>query len=253
MISGKVMLDTNVVAKNALIWLEGMDISARSDENGDFQLEVLPGSAQGGVSGYTGTLNLHTYYGNFKLKRTSLALQDGKFIYDSGPVNSKGKIAEPIILQKLVDIQMRLQPSLLVLGSTPQVRIDVTLTAMDDTVSVYFPGTFEGVISPVTIVDQESGEHWTVQTTIIGGVASNFTRTLSSGQSMNRTMMLGSGYFPDKNATYAISPYILLKNQTIPAGLYNDPDGGRFTSLDSYWKLPFEREGDVLTVQESDD
>lgn len=251
-ISGKVMLDTNIVAKNALVWLDGIGVSTRTNDAGEFKLEIPPGGAQGGTRGYTGTLILYYYFGNFKLGKTALALQEGNFIYDSGPVDKKGKISKPIILEKLLDIDIELQPPLVILGTNPQVRITVTLTA-NDSVSVYFPGTVDGTIGPISILDKSTGDVKTVQTTIIGVTSGPSTKNIAAGESQRREYSLGLGYFEPKTADYEIIPYLLLKHETMPTGLFVDPDGGSYTNLANYWKLPFDRTGSLLSVQKGDD
>lgn len=156
-------------------------------------------------------------------------------------------------MQKLVDITMQLSPSYLVIGTNPQVRVDVVLTALDDSVSVFYPGNVEGTLHPLTLVDKSNGNHWTVQSTLIGVTSGPATKTIAAGDSQKRSYILGAGFIPDKNAEYEIVPYFLLKHEPIPSGIYQDPEGGSFTSLANHWKLPFEREGGKLSVQASDD
>ncbi len=252
-ISGKVMLDTNTVAKNALIWLDGLNVSTYADENGNFTLKIPPVLSQGGSGGYTGTLSMYFYVGNYAMSKQAVALQSGRFIYNSGPIDKKGKLKSNIILRKLLDIDIELLPQLLVFGADPQIKITVTLTAVQDTVSVYFPGVVDGTIGPIIIANQETGEHRAVQTTLIGVISGPDTKTLQAGESQRRIYLLGAGFFENKTARYELIPYLLLRHQVIPNRFYLNPGGGALTSLENYWQLPFDRTNSILNTQKSDD
>jgi len=123
-VSGKVQLNDGTSPEDVYIWLAGMDVSARTDGNGNFTLVLpAPGLQPGG--GITGVFKLYYYVGNYRFTTSSVLIRNGFFEYGSEDINAKGYISKTITLRKILDIQTSIDSTTFLLPDTLCHKIQV--------------------------------------------------------------------------------------------------------------------------------
>ena len=138
-ISGKVVLSEGFNAEGVSIWLEGFDISARSDANGEFKVALPPAAAQGTPSGVTGSFNLYFYLANYGLKSITVVTRNGEFLFSQGEINKDGELNQPKELEKFLDINTVVEPASISTSYSGVVSVDVHLvTPLNDSATVVF-------------------------------------------------------------------------------------------------------------------
>jgi len=103
-VEGKIRLSDNASPESIFVWLESLDISTYTDEEGAFSLQLPPLQSQPG-GGLSGEYNIYYYVGNYALASSSLVLQDGSILREAGDVDSEGNIDETVVLRKLLNIK----------------------------------------------------------------------------------------------------------------------------------------------------
>jgi len=138
-ISGKVVLSDDFNAEGVYIWLEGFDIGARSDANGEFKVSLPPAAAQGTPSGVTGSFNLYFYLANYGLKSITVVTRNGEFLFSQGEINKDGELNQPKELEKFLDINTVVEPASISTSYSGVVSVDVHLvTPLNDSATVVF-------------------------------------------------------------------------------------------------------------------
>ena len=103
-VSGTIKLNDGSTPDNIYVWLEGFDVSTRTDKKGHFKLTLPSPQLQAG-GGLTGVYKIYYYIGNYKYASSSVLVRNGRFEYGSKDLDKKGKIVKTITLRKILDIQ----------------------------------------------------------------------------------------------------------------------------------------------------
>ncbi len=133
-ISGKVIVDGGNL-ENVFIWLEGLDLTTRTDEQGNFKLTIPPAYSN---SGLNGIYNIFYYLGNYKLASSSVYIYETEFAYGQGDLDRNGNLFD-IYLFKMLNIETQIAPSEIGQNYSGNIEITVTLKNLIDSVLI---GTF---------------------------------------------------------------------------------------------------------------
>jgi hypothetical protein len=110
-ITGSVQLQGDDDLENVYVWLEGLNVSASTDANGNYTLELPePPSQPGG--GLTGSLKLYYYLGNYEYKTATVYLNKGYLEHGQGDLGDDGSITKRITLIKLLEIRTMVIPQM---------------------------------------------------------------------------------------------------------------------------------------------
>jgi len=118
---------------DVFVWLEGLDISTRTDPEGFFQITLPPPSSQPGGS-LSGVFKLYFYVANYRLDSAYVVILNGCVEYDHGDLNEKGEISRTKCLSEFLSIRTSLNPS--TIDENYEGFIDVTVSVHTDTDTV---------------------------------------------------------------------------------------------------------------------
>lgn len=246
-LKGLVKLDTNEVAKNAIVWLEGINIGARTDENGEFNLQLPAPGSQGGTTGYSGTLTLYCFMGNCNVGTARVGLRNGTFLAGDKNLDQNGKLKDPIYITKTLDVEVRTSPDRIKYGETSSVLVEVILTATSDSVRVWFPGVVNGLYGPMVITKVDIDSSQVVSTTITGIYGTNEV-LVEDNAPIRRSFILGAGNFKNETAQYLITPFLLVRKTGVPQGLLDYIGFKGDYDIEHFGAIPFEVTNSSLSV-----
>jgi hypothetical protein len=244
-IRGSVQLSNRASPEGVYLWLDGFNLSTRTDASGNFVLTLPPPSAQGSSGGISGVFNLYFYLANYLLASTQVATQKGGFVYARGDLNAKGELAAPKTLQRFLRISTLVAPSSVRTNFTGNINVEVTLEATIDSATVIFPKAVGGLLGAIFIKRAGSEEVFLAES-VPGAV----TRDIQIiGRAPHRRLMLFNLLQrPLPPAEYEVIPYVLIRHEFIPPGLMASLGANVEDFGPDYLKIPFSREGGRLTV-----
>jgi len=103
-IRGKIQLENNSNPGNVYIWLEVLNISARSQINGSFELSIPPPSLQPG-GGIDGIYILYFYMANYQLYSLNVTFSNGNLLFPGEIFHNNGELKATIILSEILNIK----------------------------------------------------------------------------------------------------------------------------------------------------
>ena len=133
LVRGKVLLEDGDSHDNVYVWLEELNISARTNSKGEFSLGI-PRSDN--LSGYNNDLKLYYYVGNYAIQHSKVLVVDGTFEYGKFDINNDGIIKETIYLKKLLDIKTTSSPHMIEENYSGSMSVEVVVTNLDTNLQV---------------------------------------------------------------------------------------------------------------------
>lgn len=245
-LSGKVRLDRAQTSAGVLVWLDGFEVSARTDQNGGFELILPPVSETDGISG---SFKLFFYMANFKAVSMEVAIREGRLILPQVGISRRGELAEPVLLFQKLRVETKVRPLEIsrsqisvTAGLTNLIaRVDVALQAIHDSVAVYFPPLLDDVFGPLMFRNLKTNEVTVLRSTLATAVDGDSAKV---GQAQTvRTMLVP--IFPDDFdiGEYEVIPFLLIEDDALSPTLR---DHLRLTVVKpgpEYLKVPFLRSG----------
>lgn len=129
-VRGQVMLSDSIIAKGAAVWMEGYELGAFTDDNGEFNILLPPGgSFQAGAE--NGIFRLFFYVGNYEIVCRYVVIIDGKVASNQGDVGLQGFLNDKVSLKKLLDIETHVQP-LIISDGPDTLHCEVVLTPTEN-------------------------------------------------------------------------------------------------------------------------
>ena len=247
-VEGKVCLSDDSSPEGIFVWLEGLDISTVTDEEGAFSLQLPPVQSQPG-GGLSGEYNIYYYVGNYALASSSLVLQDGSILTEAGDVDSKGNINETVVLRKLLNIKTEI--NLPVIKETDSLRLVITviLDPQGDPVEVETMKSpddwltrmiFKEIDESIEEADlYAAGGQWITQ--IIRG------RTIWK-MGVNAWWLSPRPYLTLEPGVYDIIPYLYIARDDMPDDMMKAIAVNANMFDTDYLKIPFRRDLSRLTV-----
>lgn len=246
-VSGTLQLNDRASPEGTFVWLESFNIGTHADASGKFSLTLPPPGATGG-SGATGLFNLYFYLANYKLSTATVATRNGAFIYAEAEINKEGVLNNTKSLRKFLRINTVLTPATISSSSTTPIGVDVTLQAVEDSVTVVIPNTLNGgiVIGALLIRSLDRQEVFTYYTLPNSTYKELLTLRASQTARLDGTISLLN--LPLLPGDYEVIPYILIRHQALPPGMI-DALGPDLENLSpNYLQIPMRREGGNLQI-----
>ena len=247
-ITGTVKLNQRENAEGIYVWLEGLNIGQKTDESGEFKIEIPPFILQEYQAGLTGVFNLYYYYANFNLESTKLFFRNGSLISHQGVISENGELLKPQVVLQNLRIQTLVVPESVSSAEVVQaelrresivVILKVTLQALLGSLTVEFPTAVGNLISPVIFRNVNTDEVVILESRIAGLSFDDFL-TLSEGP-VSRFLIieLQSHHLP--KGEYEVIPYLLV-NRSLPEGLLESLGENVEELGPNYLKMPILRE-----------
>lgn len=102
-IRGTVKLGNNLKPDEVFIWLEALDVNTRTDENGQFTLNLPTANKQPG-GGIDGIYDLYFYVANYQLQSVKISILNGNVQLSKLSLTSEGELRQTVVLQEILNI-----------------------------------------------------------------------------------------------------------------------------------------------------
>jgi len=240
-VKGKIRLADGDSNDNIYVWLEELNLSTRTNIQGEFSLSI---PRTDNLKGYNNDLKLYYYVGNYAIQNSNVLVVDGMFEYGKYDINSDGLIKETIHLRKLVDVKTTIIPQSISEDYNGAMNIEVVVTNLDTNILVINQMTLYNVLGGI-IFREINSSHADATRLQLDGVAH------LSHQLLDPVTWQGSFNWPFRflpPGNYDVYPYIFLVQSGIPQELFNNfgENADRFT--EDYLKIPFKHQSDLLKV-----
>ena len=248
-VSGFIELEGVQDARNVYAWLDIFELGDFSDARGYFQLE-LPPPEQQPQGGYTGQVNLYFYSANYKIDSTSLIIRRGEFLFPQGLTDETGQLRNPVILEKLLDVTVTLDPATFSADDSAPVEIFVSLCAKQYPVEVLTTETNDREIAFFLAerVDTSDGGFFPIN-------ADAYREVYRLVE--NETEVWESFFVPTQTrlpaGEYRMLPYIWVRQRGLPRRLVESLNIPYERFSPNYGNLPFQRHGDGFFVTTPED
>lgn len=221
-ISGGVSLSDESAPEGIVVWLEGINISSRTDAAGHFRL-ALPRGPAGQPPGPVSEHRVCFYLANYSLETISVAIWGDEFFYDRGDIDATGKVRKPVVLRRTLRIETLARPH----PENPD-RIEVAVDLQADQVScIEALNPLIGVrdrLSPVdtlgAILLQNLGNDAVTIIRSDPAVAGN-ERLFVCQSPLTRVLQFDASQYNLPPGTYRAIPYILVEPPDVPRALLN--------------------------------
>ena len=131
-LSGNIIFSDNSISENVVVWLEQLDISCKTDKDGNFELPLPPPEMQGMNLGISGTLKLYFFYSNYEMIIREIQFSQGTIAIDQDHIYNDGIFKTPITLKKLISIKTTITPNSLSVSDKKHIKVKVHITSLFD-------------------------------------------------------------------------------------------------------------------------
>jgi len=251
-IGGLVRLGNNPSAEGVFVWLDGFDISTRTDNAGRFEIILPPPAVQSVNGGLTGAFDLFFYMANFRLDSAAVLVTNGEFVYSLGDINNDGELLIPMNLEQLVSIRSVVLPDTVVRGDSGLISTRIFLETMQttDTVRVVYPRNVNGLFNPIIFKKVDAEETLIFGATNVG-ILEGDTLKITNSSPVEIILIVGASSGDFTTGLYHAIPYLFVLQGTVPTGLISNIGSGVQELGPNYLKMPFLRDLRPLTVVES--
>lgn len=249
-ISGFIELEGAADARHVYVWLDMFDLGDFTDARGHFQLE-LPPPEQQPHGGYTGQVNLYFYSANYQIDSTSLIIRRGEFLFPQGLTDEAGQLRNPVVLEKLLDVTVTVDPAAFSADDSAPVEIIVNICAARYPVEVLTTETNELEIAAFLAerVDTSEGGFFPINADAYREV---FRLVENEAETWESFFVPAQARLPA--GEYRMLPYIWVRQRGLPRRLIESLEIPYEQFSPAYGNLPFQRHGDgffVTTPQDS--
>jgi hypothetical protein len=241
LVRGKVQLQDGDSPDNVYVWLEQLNLSTRTNSQGEFSLGIPRTDA---LSGYNNDLRLYYYIGNYEIQYSNVLVVDGSFEYGKYDINSDGRIRDTIYLRKLIDIRTISIPQNINENYSGSMNIEVVVTNLDTNLQVTNQMTRDRTLSGIIFREVNSPYEDATRFVLSGAVY--FGHRLFDPVTWQTSFNYPFKLLPP--GTYEVYPFIFLRQPEIPADLLESfgANANRFT--DAYLKIPYKHRFGRLTI-----
>lgn len=249
-IRGQVLLDNDSDNSGVYVWVEQMEVSAFTNTDGEFLINIPPPISQGGGGGFQGDLFMYFYLANYKLDSIRVEFVNGVPLDSKGDLNEEGNVAGSIQLSNLLNVKLSLNTTTISMSDTDSVRIKITLTTPQ-----IFAVTFvitktsnrDVVPLPAFFIRKVDSEESILKINDIDPYFEfvDFV-TLREPAIYDTKVGFSEGELP--TGTYEIIPYFKVSGVNPPSGLLKDFGEHVFEYHSDYLNLPFKRSPVYITL-----
>ena len=256
-ITGQVELSDRVSPDGVYIWLEKLNIGTWTDADGKFELIIPPPISQHG-GGVSGDLTLYFYVANYELETALVAFFNGKVLYSHGDVNDRGEIRTKIILTKILDIKINVDPAEFpqqpILDSLTNIeseliRVQLTLRTISGSTQIRCSQDELGPLAVVFLQRVDPDEDFAEMIKIKGPATIIILAKRSIGivpQQWEASFWLEVGHLARGN--YKIIPYFAVIQESVPDELFESLGENVTLPILNYLNLPMQRDGGSFRI-----
>jgi|TARA_Y100000310_G_scaffold334953_1_gene415839 hypothetical protein len=249
-ISGAVTLNDGAVPKGVYVWLEGLDVGTRTDEQGEFSLVLPPPSSSSAGSAMDGVFNLYFYVANYAIDTAEVVLVNGEVARSEGDINDQSELKQSKQLYKLLDVVTSVSPQTILFEYWGKMNISVTLNAISSSVVVESLKKIANRVvfrTGLVLVDEND------QFVKVIGQGSSWDLGLETIRQEQTTWRIRKSWPPCELpvGVYRFIPYLIIRQPNVPQALIESL-GRDAQNLDrSYLNMPFIPRGGKLIVSET--
>lgn len=242
---GQVGLDDRQDDKSGVyVWLEGLELSARTDSAGKFQIEI-PTTLTA-----TGMYRLFFYVANYGLQFVEVVVRNGLFEYGHAGLNASGDLIAPIRLFKILTITSIVDPPQVPRAYTASIDLQVTFRATGDSVEIIVPKSVGGLLGGIFFRHLQTGKIF-IDIPDLG--ADTRERVLIGNQPLSRRQVfqLNGTNFRElflPTGDFEVIPYFFIEQKNMPPGLLKSLGDDVEAPTSEYLNIPFRREGGEFEV-----
>ncbi len=229
------------------IWLEKLNQGTFTNADGKFSF-TLPAPENQPDGGLTGAFHLYVYMGNFKIANANVFLHDGKFLFSQGDLDEFGKLQNPIILEQLVAIHTRVEPTNFSTNKDNRLDVFVTLHTGDEFVGISATGAGERFISSSIFISKQDSNRQRLKT--LSNSANLTTQVI--GGTIGRTHHFHSSFELPANflgeGNYKVIPYLWVVQDSLPTELIESLAAPYLKFDEGYLNIPYKREPGNFTI-----
>ncbi len=246
---GTITLLNEADHSNIFVWIEGLEVNTRTNEQGDFTLTLdNPSSLPGGAQAWNGLFKIYYFVANYKFETSDVLIKNGSFVFDENDLTKEGKLREDIVLAPLVKISGTILPDVPIY-ETPypeqKVRITITLEPVSSTSPVFFTSyVSEGSGVKSFFLKREDGP--ISESFIFFDGYPLYESGIYLGQTIVSQIELPARLL--KAGTYTVLPYILIKQTGLPAELIKSISEFANTFTLEFLKVPLKYESTKLVM-----
>ena len=250
-IRGEVQLDDRRDARAGVyVWLQGLNLSARTDSLGRFEL-VIPNTlvGQNGAK-VNGVFSLYFYVANYSIDSLAVVVREGLFEYSHSGLDANGNLLEPIRLFKILTITTIVVPPEVAQTYDGPIDMQTTFRATGDSVKIVVPKSVGGLLGGIFFRHRQTGK---IYIDIPDEGADTSDRLLIGQEPFSRRQVFqlnGTNfrelYLP--TGDFEVIPYFFIDQDNMPRGLLESLGDEVEAPTVEYLKIPFRREGGEFRV-----
>jgi len=248
-IKGKIDLVSTFPDDNIFVWLEGFDLSTRTDESGFFSIEI-PRELSESTSSLNGIFKLYFYVANYEINTASIIVRNGLFLYGEGDLTDQGSLTHTIPMHKILDIFTLVDPQWVPNWYEGPIDVQVTLQATFDSVTVIYPKSIGGLLGAVLLRNMETQEIF-VDIPDPGASTKAYDVIGTEPESRRMIFQLNGTNFRElflPLGAYEVIPYFLIEQDNLPQELINTIAVDAEVIGKDFLKIPYKRVGGDFRV-----
>lgn len=236
--------------ENVYVWLEGFEIDTRTNTKGEFRITIPKEMRSASYSAMSGIYRLYFYIANYRLVTQDIIVQNGKFVYGRGALDSNGQLNRTVNLFKILDINTIVAPTAALAGYRGPIDVQVTLRATLDSVSVVYPKSIGGLLGGILLRENTTEEVF-VDIPDIGAATFDLDIITTDPRSRRMIFQMDGANFRDlflPAGKYTVIPYFLILHENLPDELLRTM-GQNVEQLGAeFLKIPYRRDGGNFQV-----
>jgi hypothetical protein len=248
-IKGNVTFLDEMDHSGIFVWIEGLEVNTRTNKQGDFTLTLdnpssLPGSAQA----WNGPYKIYYYVANYRYESSEVLIKNGEFEFGESDLTNKGKLREDIVLAPLVKISSTILPDVPIYETVyPQqkVRITISISPLSSTSPVFFT-SYVGAGGEVKSYFLKKEDGPVAESFIFFDGFPQYESSIHLSTTFTSKIELPARLL--KAGTYTVVPYILIKQNGLPAELLKSISEFANTFTFEFLKVPLKYDSAKLVM-----
>lgn len=249
-VTGYVQLSDQSSPASIFVWFETLDLSARTDENGYFEMS-FPSAAKQPGGGLNGFYKLYFYMANYQIEACEIFLRQGVPEYATATLDANGRLIKKVILQKIVEITGEIKYEY---SSPDSFVFQFTLKAVKDSVKAYglfskpkFKGDPTYMAGFIKKAGADNNSALLLYNTKRDYASAEFWIDKSDLHLVPMVIYMNQvTQAPDE---YEVFPFLLIKQPDLPAGLWSALGGNVEVYGKDHLNIPMIISGNRVTFK----
>ena len=251
-INGKVFLSHDFDNSGVYVWVEQLKLSAYTNSDGEFLINIPPPASQGGGNGLTGDLFMYFYLANYKLDSARISFLNGAPLISKGDLNEEGNLNRIINLSKLLNVKVSFLEKSISMSSIDRLNIKITLTSpeINPVISVMAKAKAKDDTPLPAFFIKKVDSKENIFKMIDIGIHVNLINFINNSITVIYETNIGfsGGELPP--GAYKVIPYVKVKNVNPPLELLKGLGAHIMEYHPDYLKLPFKHSSGNIILTE---